>query len=152
MKKSIFLPLLVITLLLSNITLKAELPNYIAISNNKTSLEMEITFANYTDGDLDGIEDDVVSIFTIDLESEYRINVFAIEALLTLPSGNTFYYVLIFITTNNHLDFTWFMYNTATEPGWYTLALTAILFIGGRAEGTAYYIFDPAEVGSGDPT
>jgi hypothetical protein len=83
---------------------------------------MYINHAYYYDLDFDGVEDDVLTIITIETVSgNPLLMINDVFEYLTLPSGLT-YYVSVSIQGNyNHvlLIIEWF--NVATETGWYDL-------------------------------
>ena len=152
MEKKRILPVILLIFLITLPVNSDRVSPYVEIKNSHTELEILITFANYTDADFDGIEDDVIGQWDVKVDSDYEFVYYQLVITLTLPSGTQFFDYLDIISNNGLHHFTLYMLGTATEPGWYNFAVTGRIFNHKITEGTAYYDFDPPEVvGSGDP-
>ncbi len=119
-------------------------------------LYVDITINNafYCDADFDGAEDDVVVEFTLKIEiRDWReLYFYRLKVELTLPSG--FEYKHIFYLRDRPSDHSvLFMYNHATEPGWYTVKMDCSAYADDdRAHDKDSLIFDPPEgIGGTEP-
>ncbi len=117
-------------------------------------LEVTVDYATYADLDSDGIEDDILIDLTLTVPphapcprySEYYL-------VLTLPSGFKHYGLVQLIGRFSEIRMRIFWYDSAWEPGWYNLDITAIAY-GGSVLGytETSHIFDPPTgSGVGDP-
>lgn len=123
----------------------------LTVQNTSSSLALHITDAYYTAYESDGIEDDVVVLFTIDLDSQGRTQ-FDIHLTLTLPSSFEVTYSYFINTVLNHLDATMIFYDYATELGWYNINIAVQLYSGGLSSASLNHIFDPpGGTEGGDP-
>ena len=118
--------------------------------NNKRTIQVQILDAWYEDNDNTGIADDVIVILRFDLSGastytlEYTIH-------LELPSGRTFSYRVGITAQLNSFNITNYFWDHATEPGWYTVRLSAKMNTGGPQFVQESFIFDPPGHDDGDP-
>jgi hypothetical protein len=121
------------------------------VKNKETTVILNIEDATYFAADADGIENDVIAHFTLEVlrnrHNARNTAIFYILISLTLPSGYCYDYLFQVISDYNILAYiTLIFYDHATEPGWYLLEITAILpSYGGYSYciGTESYYFDP---------
>jgi len=114
------------------------------IENNGIIMTITIVDAYYTALDPDGLEDDVVSHFTLNFESDNFDDIFYdLDISLILPSETSFDYHYDLSTSVFDLSYTIYFYNHATENGWYTVQITGTIFQGGYATDTVDFTFDP---------
>lgn len=122
---------------------------------------VEIGYANYLDLDGDGIEDDILTNFTI-YDPYWSISNYygQIRLYMVLPSGFTWYIEIDidwYISETKTLHVEW--HNCATESGWYDfyVYLDAYVFLSNGGLDYVYeydYLeFDPPEKGAdiGEP-
>lgn len=119
------------------------------IENESVVITIAIQNAYYFDADGDGKENDVAVDFLLDIHRKNgKKNTvhFDLYAELILPSGISYLY-LFKVTSSAHVQAqpTAYFYNHATEPGWYCIELTGVLYRGTPqySIGTESYYFDP---------
>ncbi len=126
--------------------------NSVQVANNSQSITVVITDAYYTAVGEDGIEDDVVIHFSIDMYREGGRGHFNLYFQLTLPSGRMVEYGYLINTAYTSLEGIMIFHNDATESGMYNIRIIVQLFSGGAASGDADHDFDPpGETSGGDP-
>ena len=143
-------------LLVSFLVLFAVLPinNVIGelyVTDNEITVIIDITNAYYTALDDDGIENDVVAnfdmtVFKNDRKYSNDRMKFDLYVELILPSGINYIYGYR-VTCKRCVSVSpiIYLYNHATEPGWYTIVLTCVLADRGLVTGigSEYLVFDP---------
>lgn len=121
------------------------------VADNEITVIINITNAYYTALDDDGIENDVVANFDMTViknsnrHSNERLK-FNLYVELILPSGlNYIYGYRVSCKKGVSVSPVIYLYNHATEPGWYTIELTCILADRGLVTGvgTESLVFDP---------
>ncbi len=114
-------------------------------------LDVDITDAHYCDYDGDGSEDDVVTVFEVDIRKsdDWDGGVFRLQTYLILPSGYGWVYTF-YVKAEGDFQITMIWYNCAIESGWYTFYVFADA-LGSEAPRSGYdsIVFDPP--GGGDP-
>ncbi len=111
-------------------------------------VKMTITIdrAYYCDADFDGEEDDIVVHFTLDfhLEDWDIIYFYKLDVGLELPSGLTFKH-RYYLKTEPSEQSVLYMFNHATESGWYTVGIHCTAYIAYKSAIHSYdsLIFDP---------
>ncbi len=118
------------------------------VSTEQTRVSLAVLGADYADTDGDMVMNDAIVWFDILLSGDTRYTLTLILSL-TLPSGKSYSYTYIIITSYSVLHCTMYFYDHATEPGYYLFNATAILRSGGRCVSSVEYQFDPPG-GSGD--
>lgn len=115
------------------------------ITDGDSYIIVDITDAFYTNADdnLDGIENDVLTLFTLDINQGEDYLCFTLHFSLTLPSGTKYFYHYLIDTNASHLSPTMYFYNHATESGWYDVRIWIVLFSNTISWGTEGYTFDP---------
>ena len=148
-KKIFGIVLLIITIFVLNTSTLSVLAD-----DDDVSVTLVIDDAYYCDADSDGVEDDVVIHFTLDIDVEdwQDIKFYRIIARLSLPSGYMYRYYY-YLSSRPSDQSTLFMYNHATESGWYTIELgCTVISDEGTARSTDSLIFDPPEgIGGTEP-
>jgi len=121
------------------------------VTDNEITVIINITDAYYTALDNDGIENDIVANFDMTIfkndrkYSNERIK-FDLYVELILPSGlNYIYGYRVSCKGCVSVSPVIYLYNHATEPGWYTIVLTCVLADRGLVTGmgSEYLVFDP---------
>ncbi|NHJ85942.1 MAG: hypothetical protein FK734_10805 [Asgard group archaeon] len=132
----------------------------IIIQNNEVAVIIGIDDAYYSAADSDGIQNDVIIDFSLEVLSTkftYKTTCnFYICICLTLPSG-TFYSYLYIVTSklNIYVTPTAYLYNHATEEGWYRVEIIGLIYYTNTPVydiGSEIFDFDPPGSTSGtDP-
>ncbi len=117
-------------------------------TNKQVCVTLTILSAQYLDADDDGLEDDVVAYFEIQLSGKERYSL-ELTLSLVLPSGNEYSYTYLVNTRLSLLECTMHFYNHAVEAGDYVFHAHIVSHVGGVADGSVAYEFDPPG-GSGD--
>ncbi len=129
-------------------------PSFGRVSINNTreqTISINITFANYTDLDGDGFQDDVYAEVEVKLDGSSAYT-FEYNVTLTLPSGLSFSYKFIISTNYQSFIIYHYFFDHAIESGWYTLNAEATLNNGGRSTTSNTFVFDPpGGSGGSDP-
>jgi hypothetical protein len=109
------------------------------------SLMVSIESADYLDFDGDGVEDDIIVEYEIEVPNgNWYFSRTDIYCVLELPSGDYFDCLIIVIGKYNSLKITMVWYNTAIESGWYTFSVYAFAYGYHAPEpGGDSYVFDP---------
>ncbi|MFW9994567.1 MAG: hypothetical protein ACFFD4_21160 [Candidatus Odinarchaeota archaeon] len=136
--------------------------------------EVEIHDAYYCDSDGDGYEDDIEALVEIHFENDtdqwtsifrdkydwiyvvfdngtiYLVDddAYLVIVEMILPSGFTYNYVFEDKTTEMVVNYHWYFYDHATEPGWYTLNVDVYGSLGTHKSDSV--IFDPPGSEGGD--
>ena len=121
----------------------------------KAKMKIKIDQAYYCDLDNDKKEDDIVVHFTLGIEVEDwdDIEYYKLDVALKLPSGLTYVH-RYYLKTKPSEHSVLYMYNHATEPGWYTVSMysEAYLADGRSIDCSDALIFDPPEgIGGTEP-
>ena len=123
------------------------------VKNDLIAVTINIEDAYYYAEDSDGLENDIASIFTLDIEKVHNdyFTIFTNFYLLlgvTLPSGKYYGYLFnVYCICNSgiHERPTAYFIDHATEPGWYLVEITVILVEYNTITdfGTESFYFDP---------
>ncbi|HUU79737.1 MAG TPA: hypothetical protein VMX55_15465 [candidate division Zixibacteria bacterium] len=130
-----------------------------ALEYNESVFEISFISAEYLDADLDGFEDDTRFFVDVDFNPSYfdgtllRMDA---DFEIILPSGTTFAFIGFIRLESRDCIIQFDVYNTVTEPGWYTINFNAYV----KIRMTKYHsfdtiIFDPPTgtgEGGGSPT
>lgn len=149
-KKMVLRGILFFLLIFLSMVVVYQVVGSVTIGSGDSQLTITITDAFYTDLEQSGVENDVVSHFTLELTNEEEIQRFFLYITLRLPSGTEYSY-WYYISTNQSLEATMNFYNHATESGWYDLKILGILLDRPISCGLESYTFDPPGSGGGDP-
>ncbi len=112
------------------------------------SITMLVLGAEYADVDGDLVLNDAIVWFDIHLSRDVRYTL-TLYLKLTLPSGMSYQYTYIIITSLNTLHCTMYFYDHAIESGDYLFSATGVLHGCGQDVSIVHYLFDPPG-GSGD--
>jgi hypothetical protein len=147
----IILTFIVAAIMLSFLTGNAQAAD---TRDKANSLSVSIQSASYLDLDNDMIEDDILTVFTLDVSDGAWMSQWTLISMeLELPSGYTFGCNLLVIGYYSRLCLTLGWYNTAIEAGWYTFSVSACM-LGANTHTSSYdsMVFDPpTEGGPGSP-
>lgn len=117
--------------------------------DSNDSLIVSIESADYLDLDGDQMEDDIITVFTLEVpDGDWEFHRTLIYCKLVLPSGYYFSCVILVYGTYNRFTLTLGWYNTAIEAGWYSFALCAYgIGYNPPEPGFDSIIFDPPTAG-----
>ena len=121
-----------------------------AVSSDPT-VSINITTAYYADLEGDGLENDIFVGVVLSFvgASTYSFDYYI---FLTLPSGTEYGYTFSAATKTEILNLDNYLWNHATEAGWYKVTIYIVLKTGGAQLVTESLIFDPpGGSGGADP-
>lgn len=130
----------------------------VTVSNDDISLQLTINDAFYTDYEGDGLENDVIADYELnvtlykDLHNEYK---YTFHVLMVLPSGAYYEYAFdrtlqatdLILDTVISFNFRLVMWDHATESGWYNLTSGIEIYQWGHEYDDMTITFDPPEDG-----
>ena len=116
-------------------------------------LEVKVKYAGYLDLDNDGSQDDILTVYKLEIEDTItRNDKIIIVSDLVLPSGHIYSHEMLIDEAHNEWIIVIGWFNCATESGWYTIQVSA--WIDGHEHLTLSYdelAFDPPDDDVGGP-